>query len=57
MVDESDIGQVKVGHSIGESNITLAARYAKNALQLTSFLEFYMENMLKPQNPYAPDYI
>ena len=31
-------GQVKVGHSIGESNITLAARYAKNALQLTSFL-------------------
>lgn len=31
-------GQVKVGHSIGEGKVALAACYAKNALQLTMFL-------------------
>lgn len=31
-------GQVKVGHSIGEGRLDLAACYAKNALQLTTFL-------------------
>ena len=31
-------GQIKVGHSIGEGRLSLAACYAKNALQLTAFL-------------------